>query len=70
MLTEMMPYVAAVLGFLAVYVLNSIKQEMRDIKTSLVSLERDMREGVSSLDRRVTIIETRCDHLQHHEVRQ
>lgn len=59
-MTEVMPYIAAILGFLAVYVLNSIKQEMRDIKTSLNSLERDMREGVSSLDRRVTIMETRC----------
>jgi len=59
MLSEMMPYVAAIIGFLAVFVLNAIKQDMRDIKTSLTSLERDMRDGVSSLDRRVTIIETR-----------
>lgn len=59
-MTELMPYIAAILGFLAVFVLNNIKQEMRDIKTSLNSLEKDMREGVSSLDRRVTIMETRC----------
>lgn len=60
-MSEIMPYVAAVLGFLAVYVLNNIKQEMSDIKLSLNSLERDMREGVSNLDRRVTVMETRCE---------
>jgi len=59
-MTEMMPYIAAILGFLAVYVLNSIKQEMRDIKQSLNALESDMRGGVSALDRRITVIETRC----------
>ena len=58
---SVMPYIAAILGFLAVYVLNNIKQEMRDIKTSLNNLEKDMRDGVSQLDRRVTIMETRCD---------
>jgi len=62
---SVMPYVAAILGFLAVYVLNNIKQEMRDIKNSLTSLEKDMREGVSQLDRRVTIMETRCDSNHH-----
>lgn len=59
-MTELMPYIAATLGFLAVFVLNSIKQEMHDIKQSLNSLEADMRGGVSALDRRITIIETRC----------
>lgn len=57
---ELMPYILATLGALAVYVLNSIKQEMRDIKESLGALEKDMRMGVSELDRRVTRIETRC----------
>ena len=64
---SVMPYVAAILGFLAVYVLNNIKQEMRDIKNSLTSLEKDMREGVSQLDRRVTIMETRCSSNHGHE---
>ena len=65
-MNELMPYVAAIIGFLAVYVLNSIKQEMRDIKQSLNSLETDMRSGVSVLDRRVTIIETRCSSNHFH----
>ena len=58
----------AIAGFLAVYVLNSIKGEIRDIKTSLAGLEKDMRGVVAglekdmnislaSLDRRVTEIE-------------
>lgn len=64
---SVMPYVAAILGFLAVYVLNNIKQEMRDIKNSLTSLEKDMRDGVSNLDRRVTIMETRCSSNHNHE---
>lgn len=60
-MTELMPYIAAIIGFLAVFVLNSIKQEMRDIKQSLNLLETDMRGGVSALDRRITIMETRCE---------
>lgn len=66
-MNEVMPYVATVMGFLAVYVLNNIKQEMRDIKTSLNNLEKDMRDGVSNLDRRVTIMETRCSSNHNHE---
>lgn len=46
-------------GALAVLVLYGIKAEIKEIKISLGSLESDMRNGVSSLDRRVTIMETR-----------
>ena len=60
----------AIAGYLAVYVLNSIKSEIRDIKTSLSGLEKDMRgvvagleremnAHVTSLDRRVSSIEGR-----------
>ena len=69
-MNELMPYIAAIIGFLAVYVLNSIKQEMRDIKQSLNSLETDMRNGVSVLDRRVTVIETRCESNHAHKAGQ
>lgn len=51
----------AVVGFLAVFVLNSIKSEIRDIKKSLIGLEKDMRDGVGGLDRRITYVEA---HLQ------
>ena len=63
-MTDIMPYIASLIGFLVVYVLNSIKQEIRDIKTSLTTLEADLHTGVSSLDRRITIIETRYESHQ------
>lgn len=58
---ELMPYLLAVLGFLAVYVLNSIKQEMRDIKQALTALEADMRKHSIEHDRRLTRLEAYND---------
>jgi hypothetical protein len=58
---DIFPYIAGALGFMAVFILNGIKSEIREVKNSLAGLERDMREGVASLDRRVTRIEARCD---------
>lgn len=52
----------AVCGALAVMVLNGIKGEMQEIKTSLSSLETDMRDGLSGLGTRVTLLEARCPH--------
>ena len=54
----------AVVGFLSVLVLNSIRGEIREIKKSFSALERDLREGVGNLDRRVTVME---HDFQHHE---
>ncbi len=59
-MNDFMPYLLAVLGFFATYVLNGIKSEIKEVKQSLQSLEKDLRDGVSSLDRRVTAIEARC----------
>ena len=50
-----------VCGFLSVWVLNRISRDMSEIKNALNGLEKDMREGVAGLDRRVTIIETKCN---------
>lgn len=61
---DLIPYVAASLGFLAVWVLNSIKQEIRDIRVSLGALEKDLRDGVSDLDRRVTHMEAKCSNTR------
>lgn len=58
--SDFMPYLLALIGFFATYVLNGIKGEIKEVKTSLQSLEKDMREGVSALDRRVSVIEARC----------
>lgn len=54
----------AIIGFLGVYVLNDIKGEIKEMKDSVKGLERDIRESLSSLDRRLTIIETGC-RIQH-----
>ena len=54
------PYIAAVIGFLIVHVLNGIKSEITEVKTTIHGLERDFREGITSLDRRVSMIEARC----------
>jgi Tfp pilus assembly protein PilX len=48
-------------GFLSVWVLNRISRDMSDIKGSLGALEKDLRHGIHTLDRRVTVIETRCE---------
>jgi len=40
--------------------LNGIKGEIKEVKTTVNSLERDLRDGITNLDRRVTTIETRC----------
>lgn len=57
---DILPYLMAVIGFLIIYVLNGIKGEIKDVKTVVQGLERDMREGITGLDRRVTAIESRC----------
>ncbi len=62
---ELLPYLTTILGFLIVYVLNGIKGEIKEVKGSLQALERDMREGVAALDRRVAVIEARCS-VHHH----
>lgn len=68
-MTEFFPYLMACLGFLAVYVLNDIKGSIKDIKGSIKSLECDMRNGMSTLERRhddidhrLIVVEQRCQH--------
>lgn len=58
---ELFPYLTTIIGFLIVYVLNGIKSEITDVKTSVKNLEVDLRDGITSLDRRVTRLETKCD---------
>ena len=66
--SEIAPYLVSVVGVLLIYVLNGIKSEIRDIKGSLNVLEGDLRSGIASLDRRITVMETKCvaehGHLQ------
>lgn len=61
---EALPYLLTVIGFLAVYVLNGIKSEIKEVKITVKALESDLRGGVSELDRRITKLEARCE--SHH----
>lgn len=54
---EILPYMITLLGFLSVYVLTGIKAEISAVKTSLGTIEKDLRNGISSLDRRVSHLE-------------
>lgn len=58
---EMLPYLLTLIGFLAVYVLNGIKSEIKDVKLTVQALEKDLRGGVANLDRRVAVIEAKCN---------
>ena len=64
---DLIPGLLAIIGFFAVYTLNGIKSEIKEVKTSLQSLETDLREGVTSLDRRVAVIEARCQIKHQHD---
>ncbi len=57
---EVMPYIFSTLGVMALVILNGIKSEIKDIKLALNGVEKDLREGINSLDHRVAVIETRC----------
>ena len=64
---QILPYLTTVIGFLIVWVLNGIKGEIKDVKTTVSSLEKDLRDGMSNLDRRVTKIEAGCDYMHHRD---
>lgn len=59
---EIFPIMSTLIGFLAVYVLNGIKGEIKEVKTAVQALERDLRGGIGDLDRRITRIESTCAH--------
>lgn len=65
-LADVLPYLMTIIGFLIVYVLNGIKSEIKEVKTTVKSLENDMRGGIGDLDRRITAVESRC--LVYHEM--
>jgi hypothetical protein len=60
---NILPYLTTVIGFLIVWVLNGIKGEIKEVKTSVYSLEKDLRDGMAGLDRRVTHLEAGCDYM-------
>lgn len=58
---QLVPYLTTVIGFLIVYVLNGIKAEIKEVKTSVKSLELDIRAEQSDLATRVTRLESGCE---------
>lgn len=64
---EIIPYLTTIIGFLIVYVLNGIKGEIKEVKVGVNALEKDLRETVATLDRRITVVETRCSVEHNHE---
>lgn len=41
--------------------LKGIKEQIQMTNTTLATIEKDLRQDMSSLDRRITAIEVRCD---------
>jgi len=57
---QLLPYLMAIIGFLIVHVLNGIKSEIKEVKTSVYSLEKDLRDTLDNHADRLVAIETRC----------
>lgn len=60
--SEVIPFLITILAFLSVYVLNGIKGEITEVKERIKSFEIDLRAGVTSLDRRISRLEGKCNH--------
>lgn len=68
-MTEFFPYLMATLGFFGVLVLNDMRGSIREIKSTIQTLEKDLSNGQvalerrhEALDHRLIIIEQRCKH--------
>ncbi len=55
-----------VIGFLIVYVLNGIKKEITEVKSSVIQLS----ENLTNIDRRVLVLETLKDTTNGHLIAQ
>ena len=54
---ELLPYLISLLGVMGLYILNGIKGEISEVKVSLSSIEKDLRGGLTELERRVSHLE-------------
>lgn len=63
--THLLPYLTTIIGFLIVYVLNGIKSEITEVKTSVKNLEEDIRTEQNLLTQRVAKLEAGCDYMHH-----
>lgn len=57
---EIAPYLLTTIGFLLIYVLNGIKGELKELRMFVSTLENELRGGIAGLDRRLTVMETKC----------
>ena len=57
---QLLPYLMAIIGFLIVHVLNGIKSEIKEVKTSVYCLGKDLRDTLDNHADRLVAIETRC----------
>ncbi len=58
------PYLMSGIGFLVVYVLMGIKNELSDLKLSLRDLEKEVWPRITQLEVAVSKIQTMC-HVMH-----
>ena len=47
----------AIIGFMSVFILNSINEKIGGLDKGLRDINQDLRDGIGSLDRRVTTVE-------------
>ncbi len=57
---QVLPYFTTAIGFMIVFVLNGIKGEIKEVKTSVKALEEDFRDTIKAHDHRITKIEASC----------
>jgi hypothetical protein len=60
---NVLPYFTTAIGFMIVFVLNGIKSEIKEVKTSVKALEEDFRDTIKAHDHRLTKIETGCNYM-------
>lgn len=53
-------YFVPIIGFLLAYMLKGIKDEIKEVRSTVQDLEKNLRDGISDIDRRVVKIETGC----------
>jgi hypothetical protein len=56
-MADILPYLMAIIGFLIVHVISGIKGEIKEVKTAVSGLEKDLRTIINSIDNRVSILE-------------
>jgi len=50
-------FLFSIIGFMAVFILNSINDKIGGLEKGLNDINEDLRNGMSGLDRRVTTVE-------------